>query len=219
MDMTSAAPARKIGRPVDPTLPGRRRTEILAVSRRVFAERGYRNTDVKEIADALNVGKGTIYRYFFSKEKLFLATVDAAMEELSEALLTEADRHEEPLVCLKAVVVVYLQHFDRNPDLAELIIHERAEFRDREQPTYHMHRDRRKSRWHDSLQKLVAEAFTRPGLDTEQLFDTLANLLYGTMFTNVFNGRIKSVEQQANELLDIYLHGILKMENNDPHQE
>lgn len=51
--------------------PDDRRKQILEAAMTVFAEKGFRNTDVQEIADLCSVGKGTVYRYFESKENLF----------------------------------------------------------------------------------------------------------------------------------------------------
>ena len=50
-----------------------RREEILDVATDLFAEFGYSEAVTKDLADRLQVGKGTIYRYFPSKRELFLA--------------------------------------------------------------------------------------------------------------------------------------------------
>ena len=65
---------------------------ILQVATQVFAAKGFRNTDVQEIADLLRIGKGTIYRAFGTKEELFFATVDHGMRKLSEQLAGTACR-------------------------------------------------------------------------------------------------------------------------------
>lgn len=46
-------------------------TTIYAAAVQVFAEKGYANTTVQDIARAAGVGKGTIYQYVKSKEDLF----------------------------------------------------------------------------------------------------------------------------------------------------
>jgi AcrR family transcriptional regulator len=56
---------------VDPDLGARRRQEILDAAARLFAKHGYSQTDTQVIADELQVGKGTIYRYFPSKGRSF----------------------------------------------------------------------------------------------------------------------------------------------------
>ena len=47
-------------------LAQRRSEQILAAALEVFAKNGYRRTTIDDIAGKLNVGKGTIYRYFQS---------------------------------------------------------------------------------------------------------------------------------------------------------
>ena len=41
---------------------------ILDVATRVFAEQGFHNADTQAVADLAGVGKGTVYRYYRSKE-------------------------------------------------------------------------------------------------------------------------------------------------------
>ena len=53
-----------------------RRTAILQVAREVFCEVGYASTSMASIAARLGGSKGTLYKYFRSKEELFAATLD-----------------------------------------------------------------------------------------------------------------------------------------------
>lgn len=69
--------------------PDDRRKQILQTAMDVFAEKGFRNTDVQEIADRCSIGKGTVYRYFESKENLFWEvgrTIFIRMEGLLEEI-------------------------------------------------------------------------------------------------------------------------------------
>jgi len=43
----------------------------------------------------------------------------------------------------------------------------------------------------------------------ERILDVLGALIYGTMFTNYMEGRSKSVEEQAEEILDVMFNGML----------
>ena len=56
----------------------RRREEILAAAARVFAEKGYRDATISEIAAALDIADGTLYNYFPSKRDLLIAIMDKA---------------------------------------------------------------------------------------------------------------------------------------------
>lgn len=200
--------SRKAGRPVNPELIARRKEDILKVATDVFARCGYRHTDVQEIADTLSVGKGTVYRYFPTKKELFLGAVDRGMRMFTDHIKAEADRFQDPLDRMAAVVVGYLRYFDENPHLVELLIQERAEFRDREKPSYFVYREQNIDRWFDAFRRLIREEIARD-LNVDAMFDTLSSMLYGTMFTNFFNGRVKSCETQARQILDVFLNGVL----------
>jgi TetR/AcrR family fatty acid metabolism transcriptional regulator len=51
----------------------RRRAEILAAASRVFAERGYHRSTVRQVAREAGIADGTIYLYFRSKQDVLLA--------------------------------------------------------------------------------------------------------------------------------------------------
>jgi AcrR family transcriptional regulator len=56
--------------------PEARPQELLDAALTVFAEKGYRNTKLDEIAEAAGVTKGTIYHYFSTKEELLLRAIE-----------------------------------------------------------------------------------------------------------------------------------------------
>lgn len=62
--------------------------EILAAARNVFAEKGFDDTKVSEIAQMAGVAKGTFYIYFPSKLDLVLALV----REMQGKILSEAEK-------------------------------------------------------------------------------------------------------------------------------
>ena len=47
----------------------KRKKQILTAARLIFAQNGYRRTKIDQIAEYLNVGKGTLYRYFKDKKR------------------------------------------------------------------------------------------------------------------------------------------------------
>ena len=56
---------------------GRRRQEILTVAADLFGERGYDAVSLDDVADRLDVTKGSLYYYFASKEELVSAAIEA----------------------------------------------------------------------------------------------------------------------------------------------
>src|SRR3954453_15176535 len=127
------------GRPRDEALHERRREQILEKATRVFAEHGFPNTDVQFIADPLGISKGTVYRYFPSKERLFLAAVERGVRQLDEVMVAEIQAAGDPLDPLAAATRASLRFFQENPALVELSIQERAEFREQRKPVYFEH--------------------------------------------------------------------------------
>src|SRR6202023_87316 len=65
--------SRKRGRPSTDEIE-HRKYEILAAARTIFAQNGFADTSVNEIAQAAGVGKKTIYSHFGDKAELFRVT-------------------------------------------------------------------------------------------------------------------------------------------------
>ena len=120
--MANARTKRPRGRPRDEDLAQRRREEILEVATRLFAARGFPAMDVQDVADALGVGKGTVYRYFPTKRELFLAAADRAMRLLKEHIDAAAEGADDALAQIEAPVEAYLGFFAAHPEFAELFI-------------------------------------------------------------------------------------------------
>jgi len=74
------------------------RQAIVAAASRCFASQGYNQTSIREIAELVGVDKALIIRYFGSKEKLFIACIDAGIaprrgtEQFTTDPATLADR-------------------------------------------------------------------------------------------------------------------------------
>jgi AcrR family transcriptional regulator len=202
---------RQPGRPKDVLLEGRRREEILDQAAKTFAEHGYPRTDVQWIADAVGVSKGTIYRYFASKEKLFLAAVERGVIRFHEHVMASRKGIEDTLELIRVSVISYLEFFKSNPQLVELFIQERAEFKGERRPIYFEHKDARRAPWQVLIHELIEQGKIRP-MPVDRVLDVLGDVLYGTMFTNHFAGRDKPFEAQAENILDVFFKGILSNE-------
>lgn len=199
---------RRPGRPPNAARTAQRRDEILTAAARAFAGAGFHGLDVEALAAHLGVGKGTIYRQFPTKRDLFLAAVDRAVSGMHEAVCAARESVTEPLAKIEAATSAYLAYCDAHPEMVELLILERAVFKDRKKPTYFEHREVSLDRWRQRFRELIRAGRVR-NMSPAQITDVISNLLYGTMFTNFFAGRTKSFEQQAREILDVVFNGIL----------
>lgn len=160
------------------------------------------------VASRLRIAKGTIYLYFKSKEELFLACVDWGMHQMQHAIREAEESTDEPFERIGRAIRAYLTFFAEHPHFVELLIQERAIFKNRKRPTYFEHRDEARVHWRAFYQKLIDDGRLRSDLKVDALLDTIGNLVYGTMFTNYFLGN-HSVEEQQRDILNVVLRGIL----------
>ena len=62
-----------------------RRDELLAIAAGLFAEKGFKNTTVRDIADAAGILSGSLYHHFDSKESMVDEILSTFQEELFAA--------------------------------------------------------------------------------------------------------------------------------------
>jgi len=79
----------------------KRRRNILAAAEDLFARSSYDAVQMDDIARQAGVGKPTIYRYFASKDELFLAVFRAALEQLQQQLSAVLEADLTPEAALK----------------------------------------------------------------------------------------------------------------------
>lgn len=205
--MTSALSAKR-GRPKNLDNADHKKALILSVASKIFAKYGYDHTDVNFVSDELGIGKGTIYYYFQNKELLFLATVDWLMQELLKSINLVISPEKDMLKVIEEAILAYLSFFDTHPEFVELLIQERAIFKNREKPTYFKYKEQTSSQWKERYLELIKDGRIRQ-IPVDQILDVIGDIVYGVVFTNHFSGRTKSMKQHAKDVIDIYFNGIL----------
>ncbi|MCE9546075.1 MAG: TetR/AcrR family transcriptional regulator [Planctomycetia bacterium] len=195
-------------RPRGKTCWADRTDEILDTAAVVFAREGYQHTEMQQIADTLKVAKGTLYIYFPSKEDLFLKAVARGMQRLSASVQASGEQAADPLDLLSRAIHAYLLFFRSHPEYTELLIQERAHFRDSRKPTYFVHAESMADHWKALYADMIATGRVRD-MPVERILSVVSDLVYGTMLSTYFSGRHKPLEEQAQDLVDIFFRGIL----------
>src|SRR5262252_2497906 len=62
----------------------------------LFASKGYAETTVEDITEAADVGKGTFFNYFPSKEHILMAFGEMQLARL-ESVIREAEQSDQPM--------------------------------------------------------------------------------------------------------------------------
>jgi AcrR family transcriptional regulator len=63
-----------------------KRQEIMEAAERLFSNRRFHEVTLDEIAQVAKVGKGTIYRFFSSKDDLFFQTATSGFDDLCDVI-------------------------------------------------------------------------------------------------------------------------------------
>lgn len=101
--------------------PSRRR-EILAAATTMFAQEGYVETNVEDIARAAGVAPTAIYYHFGGKEELFTQTLRSAMDAFSDRIYAvRADDEPGTIESLRAILRAGWDYWRTNQDAARLV--------------------------------------------------------------------------------------------------
>lgn len=88
----------------------------------LFAEKGFAETTVEDITEAADVGKGTFFNYFPSKDHILVAFGEMQLGKL-EAAVEEARRTNEPIrQFLRALGARMTQEPTRNPEIIRAVL-------------------------------------------------------------------------------------------------
>jgi AcrR family transcriptional regulator len=100
----------------------KKRQVIMGTAARLFATRPYHTVRLEDVAAAANVGKGTIYIYFDSKDALYFSLIYEGFAALIEDLERELANEREPaLEALRRIVGALVSFTMQYPHLAEMM--------------------------------------------------------------------------------------------------
>ncbi len=107
-------------------LKAKRKDQILTASIQVFSKHGYQDTDVERIADLAGLGKGTVYRYFGSKQNLFLSTLEWGLDSLKNEIFAGIEKTDDYLERIETALSIHLSFFEKNSGFYRLLVEEKA---------------------------------------------------------------------------------------------
>jgi AcrR family transcriptional regulator len=86
-----------------------RERQLVELAEQLFAERGFARTSMEELARRAGVTKPVIYELFESKDGLFRACVDRAIERMAHSIVEAFRSETEPEARLRAGGVAFLR--------------------------------------------------------------------------------------------------------------
>ena len=98
--------------------PKARKEQILKAAERIFAQKGFHESTVAEIAKEARVSEGTIYEYFSTREGLLFTIPEAFIAKAREQDLFHLQLIRGAANRLRAIVYLYLHTWQENPNYA-----------------------------------------------------------------------------------------------------
>jgi AcrR family transcriptional regulator len=106
---------------------------ILEAAARVFSGKPFHEVLIDDVAASAGVGKGTIYRYFPTKEDLYFAALLHSFDELSASLARSLAEEESPRRRLERIAREVLSFSRDRRELFALLLSDERRFPKREE--------------------------------------------------------------------------------------
>jgi TetR/AcrR family transcriptional regulator, fatty acid metabolism regulator protein len=187
-----------------------KRDAILRAASDVFADRGFFNAQVADVARAAGVAAGTVYLYFRSKDDILIQLFERTMREaFAEVRAAAADVHD-PAERLRLLARLHLARLGRDRNLAivfQVELRQSVKFMERFSETF--------------LQdyfKLIREAIAsgqQGGLFRKDISATTATKIFfgalDEMATNwVLSRRKYALGAEADAVADLFINGLTR---------
>jgi len=187
---------------------GTRREELLAIAARLFAEKGFRNTTVRDIADAAGILSGSLYHHFDSKESM----VDEILSSFQEELFGQYDEilasDDDARTLLERAVLVSFDAIDRHHDEVAIFQNDAAYLLTFERFAYLGDRNKQSREvWLTLLQNGIDAGDLRDDLDLELTYRFIRDTVWVAVSWYRPGGR-RTHSEIAQQYLSILLEGI-----------
>ncbi len=97
------------------------RQELLAAAKKVLAEKGYHNTKIADIAVEADIGVGTFYLYYSTKEALFFELVEETARLLKEEIDQARAQVEDLVEKIRAANHTFFRFAQDNRELFKIV--------------------------------------------------------------------------------------------------
>ncbi|MHB9142374.1 MAG: TetR/AcrR family transcriptional regulator, partial [Paludibacter sp.] len=96
-----------------------KKADIFNYGRELFSSKGFKDTNVSDIAKMAGIGVGTFYNYYSSKEELFLEIYIKENEDLKKRLVESVDLNDDPVSLVTKFVTQNISAVNSNLILKE----------------------------------------------------------------------------------------------------
>jgi AcrR family transcriptional regulator len=96
-----------------------KKADIYQSGKELFSLHGFKDTNVSDITKSAGIAVGSFYKYYASKEQLFIEIFINENENLKRHIMEAVDLDGDPVVVIKNILLMNLQGTNSNPILKE----------------------------------------------------------------------------------------------------
>jgi AcrR family transcriptional regulator len=181
---------------------------ILRTSARIFAEKSYHSTSMRDISRATGVSLAGLYHYCKSKEELLFLIQDHCFGRVSESLEQRIKDIDDPFEKLRIFIDNHLSFFAANMAEMKVLSHEAESL----EGDLHHHVSAKKERYAKRARKILREIQEQNG-KRGTVDSTVATYALFGMMNWIYNWYDSSGKLSVNQLVDnitqLFLNGFL----------
>ncbi|HBC95131.1 MAG TPA: TetR/AcrR family transcriptional regulator [Pelotomaculum sp.] len=192
------------GIPLTPEEQSQRRFEIVGIAKNIFKEKGFQGTAMREIAEAVGMGKSSLYESFKTKDEILVFALEEEVLQLIEQSQGIAGLDLPPDIRLKQMMQIYLKFMQTNNTLflwLSVEVHGlNAESQKRLQE--------KRYAYQDIVRSIIEEGISKSFFRKVNALNA-ARLLINSMLSILYTSRpTGSAEEMWDEAIEIFCNGI-----------
>ncbi len=183
------------------------RDDILRAAAQIFQEKGYHAASMQDIAEAVELKKGSLYHHVTSKQEILLALLDEALDLIIERLQAVEAKDLSPNQKLRQAMQAYLSFLAENRSLSSVLILEHKSLQPEFIDLHIPRRDRIEQIWRE----IIEEGVSCGELQSQQPALTAKALLGVLNWTITWyreDGPL-SPNEIADHFADLFIQGLL----------
>jgi TetR/AcrR family fatty acid metabolism transcriptional regulator len=180
------------------------RLAIVNCAAEVFAQQDFHEVLTDDIAHRLGIGKGTIYRYFRSKEELYLAAIGEGLSGLRATVERAIEDNKDLRPTIEGLAGTLISYFWRRRDFFVLLHRLEAKLSEEERTDWQKSRDEVVAMVARRLDQAVAAGEINR-VDARLAVEALFGMIRGVC---VYRGENDRPEEITRLVTDIFLRGL-----------
>jgi len=188
-----------------------RQSEIIRVAVELAAEKDVSSVTTQDMAEAMQLTQGAIFRHFASKDEIWLAVMHWIQKSLMAVLGKAAANASDPLDAIERMFLAHVSFINKHPAIPRILF---SELQHKKNGKMRQLIQEIMSGYEGRIAGLLEAAKAQSLVDAELDSKSAAVLYIGmiqglVMQVSIFGGK-RSLLQEATKRFPIFLHGIKK---------